>query len=59
MNTDDFFKLVAQMRQAQKDYFRTRRPDVLEESKRLEKAVDKALKEHNTGMTAGLFDTEI
>jgi len=40
MNAKDFFTLVADMRQQQRDYFRTRNPRTLAESKRLEKLVD-------------------
>lgn len=46
MTHDEFLKMVADMRAAQKMYFRTRAKDpvraraVLEESKRLERAVD-------------------
>ena len=39
----DFEQLVFDMRQAQKTYFRTRTPVALNESKRLERAVDRAL----------------
>lgn len=42
---EPFYKLVADMRHAQKEYFRTRSTSALEASKRLEKAVDEALKE--------------
>ena len=45
MDLKDFVKLVARMRQAQRDYFRSRDPAVLEESKALEREVDKAVKE--------------
>lgn len=38
--TDDFFDLVEQMRDAQKEYFRTRSKDALEHSKQLERSVD-------------------
>jgi hypothetical protein len=38
-------RLVADMRRSQKDYFRTRSSAALEESKRLEKAVDAAVRE--------------
>ena len=37
--------LVCQMRAAQREYFRTRSADALEDSRRLEKAVDAALQE--------------
>lgn len=40
MNAKDFFDTVAQMRENQKQYFRTRSHIYLTESKRLEKEVD-------------------
>ncbi len=51
MKNEDFFLLVQMMRDAQKEYFRTREIDKLQESKRLEKEVDKALLELLTGQT--------
>ena len=39
-----FFDLVRSMREAQKTYFRTRATSALNESKRLEKAVDDEIK---------------
>ena len=41
----DFAQLVADMRQAQKEYFRTKLFSNLEKSKRTEAKVDKALEE--------------
>lgn len=43
MNESEFRELVAEMRSAQKTYFRTRSRDALERSKQLEGAVDLAL----------------
>lgn len=43
MNIEEFAKLVKEMRDNQKMYFKTRDSRVLSESKRLEKEVDKAL----------------
>lgn len=40
---DRFRELVRAMRQEQKDYFKTRKPEHLYRSKELEKAVDKEL----------------
>ena len=40
---NDFEKLVYEMRSAQINYFRTRSKEVLEQSKQLEKRVDKYL----------------
>lgn len=45
MTTKDFIDLVCRMRSAQKQYFRTRSLADLDESKRLERDVDKALRE--------------
>ena len=43
MEYKDFVSLVAQMRTNQKEYSKTRAYDVLNESKRLERLVDKAV----------------
>lgn len=40
MTAKDFFNLVKQMRQKQKDYFKTRSSESLRKSKELEKLVD-------------------
>ena len=40
MSSKEFFYLVANMRQNQKQYFKTKNLDSLQESKRLEKIVD-------------------
>lgn len=45
MSTQQFIDLVCRMRTAQKAYFRTRSYGDLEESKKLEQEVDKALRE--------------
>lgn len=47
MNARAFFDLVSQMRLAQKAYFMSRDKDVLETSKRYEKAVDDEIKRVN------------
>lgn len=52
-----FAALAAEMRHAQKEYFRTRSPAALESSKRLEKAVDRALLEISQPQQ-GLFGEE-
>ncbi len=44
MEDKDFIELVKLMRERQREYFRTRNRTVLEESRRLEKAVDKELR---------------
>ena len=43
MTSMDFYSLVKEMREAQKEYFRTRSKDSLKRSKALEKRVDEAL----------------
>jgi pyrroloquinoline quinone (PQQ) biosynthesis protein C len=43
MQLDQFKLLVADMRHAQKEYFRTRSSSALDHAKRAEKAVDDAL----------------
>ncbi|MBE6199774.1 MAG: hypothetical protein E7138_05710 [Rikenellaceae bacterium] len=40
MTAQQFFKLVTEMREAQKEYFRFKNNKALVDSKRLEKAVD-------------------
>lgn len=44
MDAKSFFKLVATLRDKQKEYFRTRRQSALRESKALEKRVDDEIK---------------
>lgn len=45
-----FRELVAQMRTAQKEFFRTKSRTALDESKRLENAVDRALSENQMSL---------
>lgn len=45
MTAQQFIDLVCRMRSAQKQYFRTRSYDDLEESKKLEREVDQALRD--------------
>ena len=40
MDAKEFFKTVKRMREAQKTYFRTRRPVDLQRSKEIERTVD-------------------
>jgi hypothetical protein len=47
----DILKLVKEMRDVQKQYFRTRKFDVLHEAQHLETRVDKALAEFEGGQT--------
>lgn len=44
MTAKEFFDLVAEMREKQKEYFRTRSSSVLSESKTLERRVDDEIK---------------
>ena len=50
MATDEFEALVRQMRAMQQRFFRTRDRKTLDESKRLEREVDKYLEERQKGM---------
>lgn len=54
---NEFIELVRQMREAQKEYFRTRDRQVLQRSKALEKRVDALIAEYND-KPKSLFDTE-
>ena len=45
---DELIKLVAQMRQLQKDYFKTRDRGILAKCKEIEQKVDKAINELET-----------
>ena len=45
MDSRAFETLVAEMRDAQRDYFRRRSPEALERSKTLERRVDAALRD--------------
>ena len=56
MTHTEFVQLVKDMRQAQKDYFRTRTNASLVASKDLESQVDKAVKEFITPPAPQLFD---
>jgi len=47
MTESEFIKLVTEMRQAQKEYFRTRKKGALIHAKELEIKVDGYLKTHN------------
>lgn len=44
MNAEKFFQLVARMRKAQQEYFKTRSGASLQDSKRYEKEVDAEIK---------------
>ena len=46
MNANEFYTLVRSMREAQRQYFKTRSRDTLIESKRLEAAADKEIKRY-------------
>ena len=43
---EEFFELVKEMRDTQKQYFKTRDSNLLNKAKELEKSVDKALDEY-------------
>ena len=43
MTAREFFNLVREMREAQKSYFLTRSKDLLEQSKQLEREVDREI----------------
>lgn len=47
MDAKTFFKKVSQMREAQKNYFKTRSSSYLRESKWLEKEIDEEIKRVN------------
>ena len=53
MKPKEFFDKVVQMREAQKEYFRTRSPQALSESKRLEREIDAEIKRVNDIMING------
>lgn len=53
----DFITTVKAMREAQKEYFRTRDRQVLQRSKALEKRVDALIAEYDN-KPKGLFDNE-
>ena len=47
MNAKEFFSLVSDMREKQREYFRTRSSSVLSESKALERQVDDEIRRVN------------
>lgn len=53
--TDDLARVVAEMREAQQEYFRTRSHDSLRRSKALEARVDKMLEAPRPQAQADLF----
>lgn len=53
MKPKEFFDKVAEMREAQKKYFRTRSQQALSESKRLEREIDAEIKRVNDKMING------
>ena len=57
MTAAELARLVVEMRRAQRQYFRTRTPDALEASKRLEKAVDEAVRDVLTQPTLNFGET--
>ena len=57
LSMKDFITTVKAMREAQKEYFRTRDRQVLQRSKALEKRVDALIAEYDN-KPKGLFDNE-
>lgn len=55
MTYDKFVELVKKMRKAQRDYFATRDRCILDDSKRLERQVDKVIVNNEVGQD-DLFD---
>lgn len=51
-----FINTVAELREVQRQYFRTRIPDYLQKSKKLERRVDKLLEEHYAERRAPKLD---
>ena len=49
MKPEEFYLLVANMRNAQKEYFKTRSRNLLSKSKQLEKQVDDEIKRAKEG----------
>lgn len=49
MKPEEFYALVANMRKAQKEYFKTRSRDLLSKSMQLEKQVDDEIKRAKEG----------
>lgn len=49
MKAEEFYALVANMRNAQKEYFKTRSRDLLSKSMQLEKQVDDEIKRAKEG----------
>jgi|TARA_Y100000296_G_scaffold33048_1_gene38269 hypothetical protein len=56
MKLEEFAALVNKMRQAQKEYFRTRSLSAIDSAKKLEREVDKALA-HINDKQGDLFET--
>lgn len=52
---EDFINKVAKMRLLQKQYFKTRSPDILQQSKIAEAIVDKAIQEFTSHKQQSLF----
>lgn len=59
MNAKQFFDLVSQMREQQREYFRTHSPGALNESKRLERMVDAEIVRVNQILNNKNVQTEI
>lgn len=55
MKPEDFFALVGDMRKAQRDWFRSKRPTALDRAKELERQVDQVLKDGRYAQDGELF----
>jgi hypothetical protein len=55
MTSQEFISLVAEMRSLQKQYFKSRNPSILQQSKAAELAVDKAIQEFTSHKQTSLF----
>ena len=58
MKENDFYNIVAEMRAKQKEFFRTRDANALNESKRLERLVDKAILDHEEDLQGAMLFPE-
>ena len=59
MNAREFFDLESSMRKAQKEYFASRTPSALDNSKQLEREVDAEIKRVETVLKSGAVQKEI
>ena len=57
MSEDEFYALVAEMRAKQNEYFRTRDANVLNECRKLERQVDRAIADREERKKGGFLFT--